>query len=418
MSIPFVDPGPYPPRPENFVRPLIDGFAAFTRICEAIEAARHSVFVTIAFIHPDFLMPDGRGSLFDVLDRAALRGIDVRALFWRTNAETAAHEQTTFGGRTEQLEMLAARDSKFAIRWDCALRGYCHHQKSWIVDAGQPTETGFVGGMNLNPGHLVSPGHENSPEGTHDVYLELTGPAAGDVHHNFVERWNGASERHRSGGTWGAAGGLDLGYPTQGPNPKGAGARGTSTVQIQRTMPAKREYTIRTQYLQAIDAAQRTIYIENQALEDPTVIARLEAALQRGVTVIALLPADHQPALAPLGAHRQFTCVNLAARQANGARCNIHVHAKLMIVDDVFATVGSCNLRTRSLLHHTEMNASVYDPSVVRGLRCELFTKHLMVGTESSEDEEAMRQFAEIAQDNAQRLESWQGNVTAVSIES
>ena len=140
--------------------------------------------------------------------------------------------------------------------------------------------------------------------------------------------------------------------------------------------------------------------------------------MQRGVTVIALLPADHQPALAPLGAHRQFTCVNLAARQANGARCNIHVHAKLMIVDDVFAAVGSCNLRTRSLLHHTEMNASVYDPSVVRGLRCELFTKHLMVGTESSEDEEAMRQFAEIAQDNAQRLESWQGNVTAVSIES
>lgn len=417
MNIPPVESSPFPTRPGNVVRPLIDGLAAFQRICEAVESARHSIFVTIAFIHPDFLMPDGRGSLFDVLDRAALRGIDVRALFWRTNAESAAHEETTFGGRPAQLKMLAARASGFGIRWDCAPGGYCHHQKSWVVDAGHPTETAFVGGMNLNPDHLVRPGHDDSPEGAHDVYLELIGPAGADVHHNFVERWNGASERRLAGGTWGAAGGLDLQYPTHESDVTGAGARGTSTVQIQRTMPAKREHTIRTQYLQAIDAAQRTIYIENQALEDPAIIARLEATLQRGVTVIALLPAGPQPALAPLCAHRLFTLVSLAARQADGARSDIHIHAKLMLVDDEFAIVGSCNLRTRSLLHHTELNASVYDPSVVRRLRHELFVEHLMMDTEPFEDEEAMRLFAETAHENARKHDAWQGNVRAVAIE-
>ena len=36
----------------------------------------------------------------------------------------------------------------------------------------------------------------------HDVYLELRGPAVTDVHHNFVQRWNEASEREKDGGHW------------------------------------------------------------------------------------------------------------------------------------------------------------------------------------------------------------------------
>jgi cardiolipin synthase len=69
--IPFSRSGSYPVRAGNRLHPLIDGEPAFRRISEAVEAARHSVFVTVAFIWPTFQMPDGRGSLFDVLDRAA-----------------------------------------------------------------------------------------------------------------------------------------------------------------------------------------------------------------------------------------------------------------------------------------------------------------------------------------------------------
>ena len=77
----FVRDGPYPPRSGNLVRSLIDGRQTFTRICEAIESAEHSVFATIAFIHPDFVMPGSAGSLFDVLDRAAARGLEVRVIW-------------------------------------------------------------------------------------------------------------------------------------------------------------------------------------------------------------------------------------------------------------------------------------------------------------------------------------------------
>ncbi len=104
QHIPFVDGTSYPTRTGNAVRPLIDGVPAFWRICEAVEEAQYSVFLTVAFIHPEFAMPDGRGSLFDVLDDAVQRGLDVRVIFWRTNGEPDLNDKTIFSGLPEHWQ--------------------------------------------------------------------------------------------------------------------------------------------------------------------------------------------------------------------------------------------------------------------------------------------------------------------------
>ncbi len=57
VHIPFLTSGSYPLRAGNFVRPLIDGIPAFRRIAEVIEAAQHSVWLTVAFFADDFRMP-------------------------------------------------------------------------------------------------------------------------------------------------------------------------------------------------------------------------------------------------------------------------------------------------------------------------------------------------------------------------
>ena len=75
--IPLVSSASYPLREGCRVRPLVDGEPAFRRICEAVETARSRVWITVAFIELDMQMPDGRGSFFDVLDRAVERGIEV-----------------------------------------------------------------------------------------------------------------------------------------------------------------------------------------------------------------------------------------------------------------------------------------------------------------------------------------------------
>src|SRR4030095_5015342 len=81
--IPFARTGAYPLRIGNRVRPLVDGEPAFRRICAAIETARTRVWATGAFSEPDLRLPDEYGTLFDVLERAGRRGLDVRVLFWR-----------------------------------------------------------------------------------------------------------------------------------------------------------------------------------------------------------------------------------------------------------------------------------------------------------------------------------------------
>jgi phosphatidylserine/phosphatidylglycerophosphate/cardiolipin synthase-like enzyme len=280
--IPWVHDARFPPRAGNLVRPLIDGLPAFRRICEVVEAARHSVFVTVAFIHPSFELPDGRGSFFDVLERAARRGVDVRVVFWRTEPETRAYESTCFVGDAQQQELLRSRDSSLSIRWDRAGDAVCHHQKSWIADAGTESEIAFVGGMNLNPSFVVSPGHRDRADGAHDVYVEICGPSAADLHCSFVQRWNDASDRAVPGGVWGPKGHDDLTEPTRPSSPCGS-----SVVQIQRTLRRSGERDIFEQYTGAIESARHAIYIENQALEDPEIVAHLERALRRGVIASA-----------------------------------------------------------------------------------------------------------------------------------
>ncbi|SEP27493.1 Phosphatidylserine/phosphatidylglycerophosphate/cardiolipin synthase [Rhodospirillales bacterium URHD0017] len=425
--IPGTMSGPYPARPGNRVRAFIDGPQIMRRIGEAIASAQNSIWLTVAFYSDDFLVPDGQEPLFDLLDRAVARGVDVRLLIWRPNPETAPSPRM-FGGSPEQRALLAKRGSRFKIRWDRAATVFCQHQKSWVIDAGQPWETSFVGGLNLTSVAMR----------LHDVYVEVTGPSATDVRHNFVERWNEASERHVPDGNWMCDGSDELSYADHPREPCGP-----STVQIQRMLDGRRyppgrvERSILEQYQRAIDAARRTIYLQNQAIPMPEVARHLLAAVERGVDVVMLVPAiaegyvfearnDPQEAarfwgIEALGRHDNFTLAGLAELHA-GARRAAYVHAKMMVVDDVWATVGSCNLHPFSLAGHTEMNASIWDAVLARDLRCRLFTQHLGVDTASLDDRAALRQFRDIARGNRRRMESrtpdWQGLTFALSPET
>src|SRR5262245_30977320 len=105
MHIPFVDSGAYPVRGANFVRPLVDGDPAFRRICAAVDSAKSSVWVTVAFLEPRFRMPDGR-SLFDVLDQAQARGLAVRVIFWRHVLLATVSPDAHFAGTETDLTFL------------------------------------------------------------------------------------------------------------------------------------------------------------------------------------------------------------------------------------------------------------------------------------------------------------------------
>ncbi len=422
------------------MRPLVDGEPAFRRICEAVESARSSVWVTVAYLERDVEMPDGRGGFFDVLDRVAARGLDVRVLFWREPRLGELEPGSShFPGTGEEREWLEARGARFLARWDRHPDAFCQHQKSWIVDAGEGGEIAFVGGVNLLRSSMARVGHPpGAPQQDHDVYTELRGPAASDVHHNFVQRWNEASERGAADGAW--------------PSPSAAGdlefpcfvspAVGEVPVQITRTIMAglyrneaatpggkpfpiaAGEVSVLEQYLAAITAAKRSIYIEDQAIGSPVIVDALEDGLRRGLEVVFLLPGNAHPAfvearkdpraafffekLARLGGWDRFTLAAIAANRGKGRYDEVYVHAKIMLVDDVWATIGSTNVAERSFHQDTELNASFWHAPTVRALRVELLREHLGRDTSDLDDREALRRFRETALANRDRRTCWE----------
>jgi phosphatidylserine/phosphatidylglycerophosphate/cardiolipin synthase-like enzyme len=434
-SIPAARRSTYPRRMGNAVRPLVDGEPAFRRICEAVESAKHSVWITVAFLERDVAMPDGRGTFFDVLDGAAVRGLDVRALFWREpRFDEFEPHSSHFPGDDAERRWLSERGSGLRARWDQLPDGFCQHQKSWIVDAGEATEVAFVGGINLDTASISAPSHPARAEPhVHDLYLELRGPAATDVHHNFVQRWNGASERNEAGGVWPdarAAG--DLEFPAFL-----SAAAGDARVQITRTVMPRRysdeastpggkpfpvadgETSVLEQYQAAIRAAHGSLYFENQAIGSPGIVDAIAGALERGVEVVFLIPGNAHPAfvkarknpeaafffdaLAALGTHANFTLAAIAGSRGEGRYDEIYVHAKILLIDDAWLTIGSTNIAERSFHNDTELNASVWHPPTVRALREKLLAEHLARDTSSVGDREAMRLYREVATANRDR---------------
>lgn len=443
----FVTTGSYPTRPGNQLDLLLDGEAAFERVCQAIETATDRVWAAITFMWPTFFFPCGRGAPLDFLSRAAERGVDIRLLFWRPDDETGQLRTNAFWGAPEHFEQLSQLHPNVSVRWDRAHPGYCQHQKLWVIDADSTDPTVFLGGLNLNPHSLARPGHRGAGQ-NHDLYIELHGPAVADVQHNFVQRWNEASERGQVGGSWGRAGACELDFPTALP-----AVQGTADVQIQRTIHPGRyqhgpapigghafdiaagERTIIAQYCRAIRLAQRTIYMEHQYLEVPEVVEALHGALQRGIEVVLVLPAD--PDLSPsvyraperraffearaaLAVYPNFTLVGVMGRDEAGQRHGVWIHSKLMLVDDAWGTVGSANLHRFSAFGNGELNATFWCPQTARAFRVELFAEHLEVDTSDLNDVMALRLLCQVAQDNRVKLDqngaAWQGIVVALDV--
>jgi phosphatidylserine/phosphatidylglycerophosphate/cardiolipin synthase-like enzyme len=442
--IPFIASSAYPARDGNRVRPLIDGEAAFRRICEAIDEAQEQVWVAVTFLWTTFRMPDGRGSFFEVLSRARRRGLDVRVLFWRPDEVTAQLRPNAFWGSPEQMALLEQEAPDISVRWDRAHPGFCQHQKCWILDAESDMATALVGSVNLNPHSVVSPGHAGAGQ-NHDVCVEINGPAVADIHHNFVQRWNEASEREQPDGTWGAGAGHKLVFPSGIPT-----ACGSTRVQVQRTIHPGR-YTDRhpapggqafaiadgelanlEQYLHAMRAARDYLYLEHQAISVPSILDELSAAVHRGVAVLLVVSPMASIVEEAAGGHHGwldhrrcelarasgFTLAGLAGLDQDGARQPVQVHSKLMIVDDAWATVGSCNLHHYSLHGNSELNVAFAGPETVRALRRDLFAEHIGMDTSHLDGRSAVDLFREVAQRNAARRvegdSAWEGIAVAL----
>ncbi|HEY6398986.1 MAG TPA: phospholipase D family protein, partial [Solirubrobacteraceae bacterium] len=349
---------------------LIDGAEAFRAIAGAVEGARESVHIAGWHIAPQLELIRGERPvvLGELLAEVAKR-IDVRLLVWAGAPVPIFHPT-----RREVARTVARLTRRTKIRCEPDPREHpfhCHHEKIVVVDG----EVAFVGGIDMTD--LAGDRFDISEHparrrlGWHDVTTRIRGPAVRDVAEHFVLRWRELAGEQ-----------LQLRPP---PPPAGQ-----TRIQVVRTIAdgmydagPRGDFRILESYVRAIRRAQQFIYLENQFLWSPEIVALLADKLRsppsESFRIVILLPAranngqdDTRGQLSVLASADDGNDRFLAAtiRSLSGRRDDpLYVHAKVGIVDDRWLTVGSANLNAHSLMNDTEMNVVTDDPDLARDTR-------------------------------------------------
>jgi len=137
--------------------------------------------------------------------------------------------------------------------------------------------------------------------------------------------------------------------------------QGKVYTQIVKSSPVSGRFESYLLFLLSITSAQKSIHIANPYfLPDERITEGLINAVKRGVSVVVLTPAkgDHATVYAASrGGFGPFLLGGVEIYEYQPAL----MHSKVMVVDGVWANIGSANLDNRSLGINEEVNLVVYD---------------------------------------------------------
>jgi phosphatidylserine/phosphatidylglycerophosphate/cardiolipin synthase-like enzyme len=367
-----------PPRPGCQIEVLIDGASALPEMAGAMRAASEYIHITGWHLEPSFeLVRDGPPVVLGTLLAELAEEVDVRVIVWAGAPVPAFHpSRREVLGTVENL----VRGTRIRCVIDPREHPFhCHHEKTIVIDG----ELAFVGGIDLTDSagdRFDSQEHAARRRlGWHDAAARLRGPAVADVDAHFAFRWHELTGER-----------LARRAP---PAPAG-----DHTVQVVRTVAEdmyedlpRGDFSVLESYVRALRSAQRLIYLEDQFLWAPEIVAILAEKLSSpphpDLRVVLVLPArpnnGRDTTLGQLSVladadrgHDRLLATTI--RCLSGGRDDpLYVHAKIGIVDDQWLTIGSANLNDHSLLHDTELNLVSDDPQLAHETRIRLWAEHL-----------------------------------------
>ena len=327
-----------------------------------------------------------------------------------------------------------------------------HHQKMILTDYALPDRaTGFVMGHNLlrnywdTDDHPVESSLRDGFKPWHDLSTRVYGPILNDLKQTFEDAWEKA-ETLWNASQWIAE------PPAAKPLAaevfaKPALTRGKGEMaQICRTLGTE-ERSIRDLYYLTLADARVYVYFENQYFRYKPLAMHLRAirrALKGAgwprdfyVFVVTNVPDGHgrvntYEMLQALGkstamphfhkknakgdedklvkadldgVHIHVCSLATSGKTEQGMQYRpIYVHSKLMLIDDVFFTVGSANVNVRSMEVDTELNIACTSPTLTKEWREKLWKLHtsrMPTGNMAAE----FRAWDKIMKDNTDRKE-------------
>ncbi len=396
---------------------LVDAAAYYEALVETLRGAQRSILIAGWDMDSRLALLRGRRAgehprryrLRNFLDGLVRDrdGLDIHILSWDFPLLYAMEREAL---PIFQLGWKSHRRIHFRLDGEHPLGG-SHHQKIVVVD----DRVAFCGGIDLTRRRWDMPAHDPhcalrlDPDGKaygpfHDVQMMVSGEAAAALGTLLRRRWQWATGESVAPPQVAD----DVCWPETVPAQMEA-----ATLGIVRTLPAYRGRAevreVESLYRDAIAAAEHSIYIENQYLTSPAIAEALCARLQEahGPEVVLLinlistgwLETSTMDAIRGQlvqrlrDADRFGRCRIYCPVTHDGAReVDIKVHAKLMVVDDRLARIGSANLNNRSMGLDTECDLAVEaredsadraaHAKAIVGLRNGLLAEHL--GTDAA----------------------------------
>ncbi|HEX7707712.1 MAG TPA: cardiolipin synthase [Thermoanaerobaculia bacterium] len=337
----------------NAIQVLKNGVEIFPSMLSAIRAAKKTINVEF------YIYWDGEiGRTFaEALAERARAGVNVNVVLDAVGSASMSHDLTDFLQRNGVW-----------VEWYHPLRWYTlsrvnhrTHRKLLIVDG----EIGFTGGVGIADNWL---GDADAEDHWRETMVRVEGPAVAQMQFAFLDNWVKSRGEILTG----------LDYFPQ------ISSRGECLTQVVKSSPSEGSSTVKLMYTVSIVSASKSIYISSAYfVPDRDTLRALEAAVRRGVDVRVIVPGE----LIDVPVVRQASRLHYAQMLRRGIRIFEYqptmMHAKTMVVDGVWTTIGSSNFDARSFRLNDEVNVNIYDEDVAAVMerhffedlaRCEEFT--------------------------------------------
>ena len=233
------------------------------------------------------------------------------------------------------------RAPQVILPWKLLQYNYRNHRRILVIDG----RIGFTGGYGIADDWL---GDGRTEKHWRETNLRIEGPAVKFLQAGFAESWLEAT---------GDLIGGDGFFPQ-------LEARGKMPAQVVKSSPVGGSFQNYLLYLLSINSAQKSILITNPYfIPDERMIQALLQAVGRGVKVTVLVPGkiDHK---ITYRASRKYYGEMLLGGITIHEYMPALLHSKTMVIDGIWATVGSTNFDNRSFALNEELNLTLYDRSL------------------------------------------------------
>ncbi|WP_248761581.1 cardiolipin synthase [Paenibacillus sp. ATY16] len=326
----------------NQVKVLTNGRETFASILEEMKKANHH-------IHLDYytIRDDGIGREFlDILTAKAEAGVEVRVLYDGIGSVKLSKRYV------RELKRSGVQASCFSPPGAALLNRLLNsrnHSKIAVIDG----RVGFVGGINIGDEYL---GKDKKLGFWRDTQLRLEGDAVYFLQELFMKDWELAVKERLP---------VNAGYmPEHDPD-----EALQEPVLIVSSGPDRSGEPILETAFAAVKAARTSVYISTPYfIPDESLLAVLGSAAKSGVDVRLIIPGIPDTKLV-LRATLSFVERMLEAGVRVYRYQKGFIHAKVMIVDELLAVVGTANMDMRSFHSNFEQNAVLFDAGTIKHLK-------------------------------------------------